>query len=58
MKRTTVVLSDPQLKAIQSVARYLGLPFSETVRRLLDEALHHYKAEMTTQAQNTERSPV
>lgn len=45
MKRTTVVLSDPQYEAMHTLAKKRDLPFSELVRRAIDDYLR-YQQEM------------
>jgi predicted DNA-binding protein len=39
MKRISVLLSLPQLEALTALAKKLGLSFSETLRRAIDEYL-------------------
>jgi Ribbon-helix-helix protein, copG family len=41
MKRTTVVLSDPQYEAMHTLAKKRDLPFSELMRRAIDVYLRH-----------------
>ena len=39
MKRISVLLSIPQLEALRALAKKLGLSFSETLRRAIDNYL-------------------
>jgi GIY-YIG catalytic domain len=43
MKRTTIVLSDPQYDAMHTLAKKRDLPFSELVRRAIDVYLRHQR---------------
>jgi len=46
MKRISVLLSIPQLTALQDLARKLGLSFSETLRRAIDAYLEQQRHEV------------
>ena len=43
MKRTTIVLSDPQYEAMHTLAKKRDLPFSELMRRAIDVYLRHQR---------------
>jgi hypothetical protein len=45
MKRISVLLSVPQLEALKTLAKKLGLSFSETLRRAIDVYLEQQKRE-------------
>jgi Ribbon-helix-helix domain len=39
MKRTTIMLPEPQIKALQAASKRTGIKIAELIRRFIDEGL-------------------
>lgn len=39
MKRVSLFLTEPQIETLKAMARVIGVPMAEALRRLLDEGL-------------------
>jgi Ribbon-helix-helix domain len=39
MKRTTIMLTEPQIKALKAASKRTGIKIAELIRRFIDEGL-------------------